>query len=824
MGNDDRELMRRIASGEGDAFEAFYARHEGAVRRRLLGMLRDAASAEDVLQDVFLRLWTRRAEQAAVRAPKAWLLRIATNAALNHLRLVRRRRERPLSLEANRWEGDGTPADAAAPSWLADAASLGPDVVAEQSERHRALWRLVGELPESKRDVMRLVYEAEMEVREALRRAGLPESGMERLRDGRGGPLLARPSTVGWNYWGRTAHDARGKMRTFATPLPTEAEGASGKAPPAWRAGQAQGEMEYGAMREAGAFENILETYNTRSVFLPDAESLSARIAAGPIAQAPPPTPAFTALTRGLRAAGIAMALAGERVTFGWAAPESPKLSLAMGIAHPWAPERELAELGEAGRTPAWERLAQANARAERVAAGRAPDNLVAKARGDLEKAAREYLDELSREDGSGVTPAQVAVRLWTRVQFSGRSVIAPGDESLRYDQVGLPEEMAWGLYGPLAARRTGDMAAAGARSAKAAAALDDVMARSWIIVNRAPTMWPANLLAFHPVRAAGRAIRMHPMATPLMNGDFDGDQVAVLLPLTDAAQREAGERLSLAGHLRRDPVLIGYVAPYLCSCWGLVELSRTTEGRSEIESLLGVAVAAPAGFLTRASLIDAARRALDNEGAEATLARLERLTWGGFGAARASGASISPFFGASVRGGEPESDSTEDWAGFAEIVAERIASRVDYDDPEMGPQLLSVKAGVRGSIRHLAALAGPFGVVCDAERRIVPLRSGHAAGYRPEDMFLKSIGARRGLRELGLRLSQEESRISQSCQGKGFNVLARAARAHGSGDLPGRQGMVFANAATTGETDPLTDLDSRLFVGLRPLGHGTEA
>jgi len=169
----DEELLRRIAGGDACAFEAFYARHEGTVRQRLLGMLRNADTAEDVLQEAFLRVWMHAPRDGGIAAPKAWLLRITTNAALNAMRSVRRRREEPLR-EADHFAGDDevTPS---APAWLVDAASLGPGAVAEQVERQHILWRLVDDLPEAKRELVRMVYDAEMEVREAAEHLGIPE-------------------------------------------------------------------------------------------------------------------------------------------------------------------------------------------------------------------------------------------------------------------------------------------------------------------------------------------------------------------------------------------------------------------------------------------------------------------------------------------------------------------------------------------------------------------------------------------------------------------------------------------------------------------------
>ena len=72
-------------------------------------------------------------------------------------------------------------------------------------------------------------------------------------------------------------------------------------------------------------------------------------------------------------------------------------------------------------------------------------------------------------------------------------------------------------------------------------------------------------------------------------------------------------------------------------------------------------------------------------------------------------------------------------------------------------------------------------------------------------------------MNEINVRMPQELMSTTQASQSKGFHVLTRAMRAQRVGGGGGRHGMVFAHAATTGEVDPLTDLDSRLFVGLRP-------
>jgi len=168
----DEELMRRVQARDADAFEALLGRWRERVCRHLAGIVHDRATAEDLVQEAFLRVWLRAGQWDSRGALQAWLFRIATNLGLNHLRSVRRRRERPLEIPADPGNGDD---EAAVPTWLVDNIALGPDGALELAERGRLLRRLVSDLPEEKREVLRLVCEEEMELREAAETLRIPE-------------------------------------------------------------------------------------------------------------------------------------------------------------------------------------------------------------------------------------------------------------------------------------------------------------------------------------------------------------------------------------------------------------------------------------------------------------------------------------------------------------------------------------------------------------------------------------------------------------------------------------------------------------------------
>lgn len=168
----DQELIARILKRDSRAFEALFERYQEGLRRHLLRFVRNPSAAEDLLQETFLRVWNR-AEQWNGSGPlKAWLYRIATNLALNHLRTVRRRREQPLDIQDS-WDEEDE--EDLVPAWMVDASTLGPEAAVQQAERQELVQQLVEGLPEEKREVFRLVHEMEMSMRDAADELGIPE-------------------------------------------------------------------------------------------------------------------------------------------------------------------------------------------------------------------------------------------------------------------------------------------------------------------------------------------------------------------------------------------------------------------------------------------------------------------------------------------------------------------------------------------------------------------------------------------------------------------------------------------------------------------------
>ena len=218
--------------------------------------------------------------------------------------------------------------------------------------------------------------------------------------------------------------------------------------------------------------------------------------------------------------------------------------------------------------------------------------------------------------------------------------------------------------------------------------------------------------------------------------------------------------------------------------------------------------MAAPNGIITRDTIAGAMQKVLERDGGAATLQVLERLTQRGFEVARASGASLSPFIGASLeRPPVPERDDLELWDTYAEELSERIVSRADYANAGLGPQLLAVKSGAQG-LRQLTWLIGPRGTARDVRGNVVIVRHGYSEGLTPEEMYACVVGAREALAQVVTEWEQMGQGVRDRSASRGFNVLARARRSK-------HPGIVFARAAAAGEIDPLADVDSRLLVGL---------
>nr|WP_216656766.1 DNA-directed RNA polymerase subunit beta' [Bifidobacterium sp. DSM 109963] len=177
---------------------------------------------------------------------------------------------------------------------------------------------------------------------------------------------------------------------------------------------------------------------------------------------------------------------------------------------------------------------------------------------------------------------------LGKRVDYSGRSVIVVGPE-LRMHQCGLPKPMALELFKPFVIKRLVDQGfAQNMKSAKRLVdrgdsevwgVLEEVISEHPVLLNRAPTLHRLGIQAFEPILVEGKAIHLPPLACAAFNADFDGDQMAVHLPLSAEAQAEARSLMMASDNILKPADGHTVTMPSQDMILGLYYLSTVAEG-----------------------------------------------------------------------------------------------------------------------------------------------------------------------------------------------------------------------------------------------------
>ena len=177
---------------------------------------------------------------------------------------------------------------------------------------------------------------------------------------------------------------------------------------------------------------------------------------------------------------------------------------------------------------------------------------------------------------------------LGKRVDYSGRSVIVVGPE-LKLHQCGLPTKMALELYKPFIMKKLVEKDVVyNIKKAKTLveqetpevwAILDEVVREHPVLLNRAPTLHRLGIQAFEPVLVEGKAIKLHPLVCHAYNADFDGDQMAVHVPLTQAAQIECWTLMLSSKNLLNPANGSPIVFPSQDMVLGINYLTRSKEG-----------------------------------------------------------------------------------------------------------------------------------------------------------------------------------------------------------------------------------------------------
>ncbi len=195
---------------------------------------------------------------------------------------------------------------------------------------------------------------------------------------------------------------------------------------------------------------------------------------------------------------------------------------------------------------------------------------------------------------------------LGKRVDYSGRSVIVVGP-TLKLNQCGLPKHMALELFRPFVISKllekeiAYNIRGAGRLIDEAIpevwAILEEVISDKYILLNRAPTLHRLGIQAFKPVLIEGNAIQVHPLVCTAFNADFDGDQMAVHVPLSEEAQLEAKEIIASDKNLLKpgsgDPVASAKMLDIVLGCFWVTKIIDNELGEGKIFSTPNSAITA---------------------------------------------------------------------------------------------------------------------------------------------------------------------------------------------------------------------------------------
>ena len=249
-----------------------------------------------------------------------------------------------------------------------------------------------------------------------------------------------------------------------------------------------------------------------------------------------------------------------------------------------------------------YRRVINRNNRLKKLYEQKAPEVICRNEKRMLQEAVDALIDNSARRDKSVVTTAgrrklkslsdmlrgkQGRFRqnlLGKRVDYSGRSVIVVGPQ-LKLNQVGLPKEMALELFKPFVISKL--ISLGFAHNVKNASRLlekqtdevwdilENIIKDHLVLLNRAPTLHRLGVQAFKPVLVEGKAIQIHPLVCPAYNADFDGDQMAVYIPLSKQAQFEASSMMYSIHNLLKPASGEPIIAPSSDIVFGIYYLTK---------------------------------------------------------------------------------------------------------------------------------------------------------------------------------------------------------------------------------------------------------
>src|SRR6059036_2995732 len=403
---------------------------------------------------------------------------------------------------------------------------------------------------------------------------------------------------------------------------------------------------------------------------------------------------------------------------------------------------------------------------------------------------------------------------LGKRVDYSGRSVIVIGPE-LKLSQCGLPKKMALVLFEPFIIRRLKELGYVHTvRSAKKMIErqspevwdiLEEVTKGHPVLLNRAPTLHRLSIQAFEPQLIEGEAIRIHPLVCTAYNADFDGDQMAVHVPLSVEAQLEARMLMLAPNNIFSPSSGKPITTPSQDITLGCYYLTQNPRGGKDgqrlplfgnaeaktIETTSGRVVfneiwPKQLGFFNRPAgkkqLSDIIWRCYQIAGPAETVATLDKLKELGFAEATKAGISIGisdmiipkeketelenaykqirqvdqQYRKGIITDGERYNKIIDIWTHAGDEISSAMFRTLEHNDgrKELNPVFLMVDSGSRGNRQQVRQLAGMRGLMAKPSGEIIerPITSNFREGLTVLEYFISTYGARKGLADTALK------------------------------------------------------------------------
>ncbi len=362
---------------------------------------------------------------------------------------------------------------------------------------------------------------------------------------------------------------------------------------------------------------------------------------------------------------------------------------------------------------------------------------------------------------------------LGKRVDYSGRSVIVVGPE-LKLHQCGLPKQMALELFKPFVMKRLVDLGFAhNIKGAKRMIdrmvpivwdVLEKVIQEHPVFLNRAPTLHRLGIQAFEPMLVEGKAIRIHPLVCTAFNADFDGDQMAVHLPLSSEAQAEA-RILMLSAHNILTPAhgrpIVSPTQDIVLGCYFLNAIKSGAPGEGKVFSSPDQAIAAH--DYHRVDLQALVKVRMDGEIVETSVGRL--------------------IFNRTLPEAFPFQNRTVGKKEIAEIIEQITES---YPSDVIARVLDQVKdtgfhyatrAGITISVSDIEVPPDKPRIIADAEKEIVEIEQRYRNGfYTEEERHSRVVDVWHGATDLVATRMEENF--------DEFNPIYMMARSGARGDL----------------------------------------